>query len=63
MNRVIWRWEERDFGFRFHSGKGKRTAEYYQARGPGEFYVVPASQRKLTKTRIDELTATFPRPT
>jgi len=55
MNRIVWRWEEKDFGFRFRSGKGKKAGEYYQARGATEFYVVPASQRKLPKARIDEL--------
>lgn len=29
VNRVTWRWEEKDFGFRFRAGKGKRTEEYY----------------------------------
>jgi cell filamentation protein len=62
MKRIIWRWEERDFGFRFRSGKGKRMAEYYQARGAGEFYVVPASNRKLDKKRIDQLAGLSPDP-
>jgi len=60
MNRVIWRWGERDFGFRFRSGQGKRVAEYYQALRLGDFYIVPASQRKLSKARIDELAALLP---
>ena len=55
MKRITWRWHERDFGFRFRSGSGKRKDEYYQARKPEEFYVVPASQRKLSKSRADEL--------
>ncbi len=55
MNRIRWRREERDFGFRFRSGRGSRTAEHYQARKPGSFYIVPASQRKLEKACIDEL--------
>lgn len=62
-SRIVWRWEERDLGFRFMCGTGKRLAEYYQAAGPGDFYHVPASQRKLDKTRIDELTGMFPAPT
>ncbi len=62
MSAGIWRWEERDFGFRFRSGKGRRANEYYQARWPGEFYVVPSSQRKLTKNRVDELAVLFPTP-
>jgi cell filamentation protein len=55
MSRIVWRWEEKDFGFRFRSGKGKRTGEYYQARRADEFYVIPPSQRKLSKARIEEL--------
>jgi len=55
MSRVHWRWEEQDFGFRFRSGGGSKKGEFYQAGGAGEFYVVPAGQRKLTKARIDEL--------
>jgi fido (protein-threonine AMPylation protein) len=53
--RVVWRWEERDFGFRFRAGKGKRSEEYYQAARAGEFYIVPKSKRKLSKERADEL--------
>lgn len=62
MSAVVWRWEERDFGFRFRNGRGRRASEYYQARWPGEFYVVPSSQRKLTKSRVDELAVLFPAP-
>jgi len=47
MSLVHWRWEEKDFGFRFRSGAGRKKGEFYQAAGVGEFYVVPASQRKL----------------
>jgi cell filamentation protein len=54
-NRVRWRWEEKDFGFRFLSGAGRKKGEYYQAASAGEFYIVPASQRKLAKDRLDEL--------
>lgn len=53
--RVTWRWNERDFGFRFRSGTGKAKAEYYQAGEPGAFYAVPTKQRKLSKERIDGL--------
>jgi cell filamentation protein len=62
MTRIRWRWEERDFGFRFKSGKGKNTGEYYQASSPGEFYVVPAAQRKLEPKHLDVLAegATIP---
>lgn len=62
MNTVMWRWQERDLGFRFRGGKGKRASEYYQAARAGEFYVVPASQRKLEKNRIDDLAPLFPAP-
>lgn len=55
MSRVTWRWEERDFGFRFREGVGRQAAELYQARNAGEFYVVPRAQRKLSKARVDEL--------
>ncbi len=55
---VVWRWEERDFGFRFRAGRGKRAKDYYQAAHPGDFYIVPKSQRKLTKARADELAKT-----
>lgn len=61
--RITWRWAERDFGFRFCEGSGKRLAEYYQATNPGEFYHVPASQRKFKKERIAELEPLFPKPT
>jgi cell filamentation protein len=63
MNRIHWRWEEKDFGFRFRSGKGRRADEYYQARNPGEFYVVPASQRKLSKEHISALSGHVQHPT
>jgi cell filamentation protein len=57
MNPVTWRWEEKDFGFRFRTGRGKNAAEHYQARGSGEFYVVPSSQRKLEQENYDRLVA------
>lgn len=60
---IAWRWEERDLGFRFLGGSGKRLAEYYQAGKPGEFYHIPAGQRKLPKERIDELAPLFTAPT
>jgi cell filamentation protein len=60
MSHIHWRWNERDFGFRFRSGGGRAKAEYYQARQAGEFYVVPAGQRKLPKERIDELAPPTP---
>ena len=55
MSRVRWRWEEKDFGFRFRAGSGRRVAEHYQAGTLGDFYIIPASQRKLSKSRADEL--------
>jgi cell filamentation protein len=60
MSRVLWRWSEKDFGFRFKSGGGKSKSDFYQAREPGAFYTVPAKQRKLSKERIDELAAVVP---
>lgn len=63
MNRVLWRWDEKDLGFRFRSGKGSRANEYYQACNPGEYYVVPGAQRKLDKSRIQELARGLAAPT
>jgi cell filamentation protein len=62
-SRVTWRWAEKDFGFRFRDGSGKRVAEYYQAVSADEYYHVPAGQRKLNKARIDELVVLMPPPT
>ncbi|MEF8738449.1 MAG: Fic family protein [Candidatus Accumulibacter phosphatis] len=62
MSRILWRWEEQDLGFRFRSGVGKGAQEYYQARRQGEFYIVPASQRKLDPNRIDVLSNRVVRP-
>lgn len=53
--RITWRWAARDFGFRFCSDSGKRAAELYQAAKPGEFYQIPAGQRKFKKDRLVEL--------
>ena len=58
-----WRWEEQDFGFRFRAGSGRNSAEHYQAEVPGDFYVVPASQRKFPKARADALAAAAKPPT
>ena len=55
MTRILWRWEERDFGFRFRAGVGRKAREYYQTGTPDKFYVVPASQRKLSKDRMEKL--------
>lgn len=63
MTPVEWRWSEKDFGFRFQGGEGKTKAEHYQAREPGAFYVVPPKDRKLHKSRLEELNALSPPPT
>ncbi len=64
MSRLLrWRWEERDFGFRFRAGSGQRAAEHYQARAPGDFYIIPASQRKFPKAQADALAASARAPT
>lgn len=55
MSRVRWRWEERDLGFRFRTGKGHLTNEYYQARSLGEYYIVPGAQRKLSTAQMEDL--------
>jgi len=60
MSGIRWRWEEKDYGFRFQSGKGRNAQEFYQAAAPGSFYVVPPAQRKLEKKRLDELCGLFP---
>lgn len=62
MTRIRWRWEEKDFGFRFKSGKGKNTAEYYQASRIGEYYIVPPGQRKFEESQMVALAenATIP---
>lgn len=62
-HRFSWRWSERDFGFRFSAGSGRRSTDHYQAARPDEFYVIPAGQRKLEKERIEELAALHPTPT
>ena len=55
MTALRWQWHERDFGFRFRSGAGRKKGEYYQAASAGEFYLVPGSQRKLPKERLEDL--------
>jgi cell filamentation protein len=60
---MVWRWAEKDFGFRFRDGSGKRAAEYYQAGSPDEFYHVSSGQRKLNKARMEELAALVSPPT
>ena len=61
--RLRWRWEEQDFGFRFRTGSGRNATEHYQAEAPGDFYVVPVSERKLSKARADALVALAKIPT
>lgn len=63
MSRVRWRWTEKDFGFRFREGSGRRTAEHYQAGGPGDFYIVSPAKRKLHKHQADELAKVAEAPT
>lgn len=61
--RILWRWAERDYGFRFRDGSGKRANEFYQAASAHQFYTIPAGQRKLDKARIDEIAAAATPPT
>lgn len=63
MSRIAWRWEEKDFGFRFRSGSGRSQDELYQAGAPGEYYVVPKGQRKLSKADADRLATLAAEPT
>jgi len=63
MIAVQWRWHEKDYGFRFRTGAGGKKGEYYQAANANEFYLVPASQRKLEKEKVDQLAATSLVPT
>lgn len=62
MNRVRWRWKEKDFGFRFKSGQGRRAGEYYQGAKWNEFYIVPGEHRKLDPVRLNELSEAFSPP-
>ena len=61
--KIVWRWDEQDFGFRFRAGISRHTADYYQAASPNEFYTVPATQRKFDAARAEELAAPFAAPT
>lgn len=63
MSRIRWRWDEKDFGFRFRRGSGKKATEFYQAGEPGEFYVVPIGQRKLEGSLTEQLAAKSTEPT
>ncbi len=63
MNSIVWRWSEKDFGFRFRTGKGKKAAEHYQAGAPGEFYLIPAGQRKHKEEDFDRLVSSAVLPT
>lgn len=63
MSSIRWRWEEKDFGFRFRSSTGKYRGEYYQGAQPGEFYTVPTNQRKLAKEKLDQLDVGAKAPT
>lgn len=62
MSGIEWRWEERDFGFRFRGTGGRSAPEYYQARNRDEYYVVPIAQRKLSREQADRLATLLPAP-
>jgi hypothetical protein len=54
--RVLWRWEEKDFGFRFRSGKGKREEEYYQAARAGQQAVLKAQiESEMLTQRLEAM--------
>ena len=55
MSPIRWRWQERDLGFRFRAGAGRRGAEHYQAAKEDEYYIVGARQGKLSRARLREL--------
>ncbi len=57
MTQRMWRWEERDFGFRYRTGVSRGRHDHYQGRGGGEFYVVPGGQCKLDAGHADRLAA------
>jgi cell filamentation protein len=59
----MWRWAERDFGFRYRAGRGHGRHDHYQGRAAAEFYVVPASQCKLERGHIDRLAQAAIEPT
>jgi len=44
MSTRLWRWEERDFGFRFRTGSGRARRDHYQGRSEHEYYVIPTAQ-------------------
>jgi cell filamentation protein len=62
MSPVSWRWEEKDFGFRFKTGRGARATEFYQATEAGQYYVVTPAQCKLTRARVEELNRLTSKP-
>ena len=53
----MWRWEERDLGFRYRTGNGRGRHDHYQGRVASEFYVVTASQCRLEARHADRLAA------
>ena len=55
MNRVQWRWEDRDLGFRFRTGKGRQSREYYQGSSLSQYYPVPAVERKISAEQMEDL--------
>lgn len=61
--RIIWRWAERDLGFRFRQGKGKKAADYHQAAQVNAFYHVPDRRPELAISRLSGLAAQAAIPT
>ncbi len=59
MNTIRWRWEEKDFGFRFKDKQGRKTHHYYQSTNTDEYYLVPGENCKLEETQIDRLDKLF----
>ena len=55
MNRVQWRWEDRDLGFRFRTGKGRQSREYYQGSSFSQYYPVPGVERKISAEQMEDL--------
>lgn len=62
MSPVRWRWEEKDYGFRFKTGRGARATEFYQAAEADQYYVVTQAQCKLTRARVEELNRLMSEP-
>ena len=52
---IRWRWKEKDFGYRFTSGKGKKSKDHYQANTFDSFYIVQKKHRKIKPDIFTEL--------